>query len=237
MYSPSAPRPYLCVDLPSPHPSRTGPASPRPQLDRRINKSRLTPKEILWRASWPKAFTLILASIMLVFTVIIIALEVANLIIDRSTQLSNTGSTGAGIWSSLSFVIAIVFMYLLGEKKTETLRNVERQKSCCFVLVLRYDSARRWSTFTLCAHFVVLIFIFVLIGLDANAVTPYNNQISSAPAKIQVLKGQLAMAIILILCPLGFIGAYIYTAFVSLFPFRSHTHSVYPPYPVPPQIF
>ena len=215
MYSPAA-RPYFCVDIPSPHPSRSGPASPRPQLDRRANKSRLSPREILWRASWPKAFTLILASIMLVFTVIIIALEVASLIIDRSNQLSNTGSTGAGIWSSLSFVVAIVFMYLL---------------------VLRHDCARRWSTYTLCAHVVALMFMFALIGLDANAVTPYNNQLSSAPAKIQVLKGQLAMAILLILCPLGFFAAYIYTAFVSLFPFRSHTHSVYPPYPVPPEIF
>lgn len=111
MYSPASP--YYCVDIPSPHPSRLGPASP-PQ-DRRREKDLLSPKEILWRASWPKAFTLILASIMLVFTVIIIALEVASLIIDRSNQLSNTASTGAGIWSSLSFVIAIVFMYLLGK--------------------------------------------------------------------------------------------------------------------------
>lgn len=231
MYSPAA-RPYFCMDIPSPHPSRSGPASPRPQLDRRANKSRLSPKEILWRASWPKAFTLILASIMLVFTVIIIALEVASLIIDRSNQLSNTGSTGAGIWSSLSFVVAIVFMYLLGKEDSS-----EDAETTFRLLVLRHDCARRWSTYTLCAHVVALMFMFALIGLDANAVTPYNNQLSSAPAKIQVLKGQLAMAILLILCPLGFFAAYIYTAFVSLFPFRSHTHSVYPPYPVPPEIF
>lgn len=102
---------------------------------------------------------------------------------------------------------------------------------------MRYDCARRWSTYTLIAHLIALLFIFALIGLDANTVTPYNNQISSAPAKIQVLKGQLAVAVLLIFCPLGFICAYIYTAFVSLFPFRSHTHSVYPPYPLPPTVF
>ena len=77
-----------------------------------------------------------------------------------------------------------------------------------------------------------MAFILVLIGLDANAVTPYNNQLSSAPVKIQILKGQLAIAVLLIFCPLSFLGAYIYTAFMSLYPFRAHTESVYPPFPV-----
>ena len=75
----------------------------------------LTAKELLWRDAWPYAFTMILASIMLVLTVITIALEIANLTVDRSNDLSNTGSTGAGLWCSIFFFMAIVFMYLLGE--------------------------------------------------------------------------------------------------------------------------
>jgi hypothetical protein len=75
--------------------------------------------------------------------------------------------------------------------------------------------------------------MFVLIGLDANAVTPYNSLITTAPVKIQLLKGQLALAILMILFPIGFIAAYIYTAFKSLYPFRVDANSVHPSYPVP----
>jgi hypothetical protein len=75
----------------------------------------LPPKEILWRLSWPYVFTLVLASLMLLFTLIIFALEIASLATDSSNQLSNTASTGAGIWCSIFFIIAIVFMYLLGK--------------------------------------------------------------------------------------------------------------------------
>jgi hypothetical protein len=69
--------------------------------------------------------------------------------------------------------------------------------------------------------------------LDANAVTPYNTMISTAPTKIQVLKGQLAVAIIMLVFPLLFLAIYIYTAFMSLFPLRAHPNSVHLPIPIP----
>ncbi len=100
-------------------------------------------------------------------------------------------------------------------------------------LVLSYDSSRIWSTYSLIAHFIALAFICILIGLDANAVTPYNTMVSTAPTKIKILRGQLALAILMLLFPIGFLAAYIYTAFVSLFPLRPHTHSVHPPFPIP----
>ncbi len=80
----------------------------------RQQRSRLTPNEIRWRRAWPYIITLILATVMLLFTLIIFALEIASLTIDGSETLSNTASTGAGIWCSLSFVTAVVFTYLLG---------------------------------------------------------------------------------------------------------------------------
>jgi hypothetical protein len=96
-----------------------------------------------------------------------------------------------------------------------------------------FDSAHIWSVYTLVANLVALAFICILIGLDANAVTPYNPMISSAPTKIQVLKGQLAVAIIMVLLPVSFLAIYIYTAFKSLFPLRAHPNSVHLPIPVP----
>jgi hypothetical protein len=75
---------------------------------------RLSTKEILWRISWPNIFTLVLASLMLLFTLSIFILEIASLAVDSSNNLSNTASTGAGIWCSIFFLIPIVFMFLLG---------------------------------------------------------------------------------------------------------------------------
>lgn len=80
---------------------------------------------------------------------------------------------------------------------------------------------------------ISLIFICILIGLVANAITPYNTMVLSAPKKIQILRGQLAMAILMLIFPIAYFGAYIYTAFVSLFPFRPHPRSVHPPFPLP----
>jgi hypothetical protein len=78
---------------------------------------------------------------------------------------------------------------------------------------------------------IALLFILVLIGLDANAITPYNHLISSAPSKIQLLKGQLALAILMILCPLSFLAAYVYAAFQSLYLFRVRAPPAHSPYP------
>jgi hypothetical protein len=77
-------------------------------------QQRLPPKEILWRQSWPYPCTLVLASLMLLLTIIIFILEISSLASDSSNTLSNTASTGAGIWCSVFFVIAVIFMYLLG---------------------------------------------------------------------------------------------------------------------------
>ncbi len=178
----------------------------------RPRRSRLTPSEIRWRLRWPYIITLILATLMLLFTLIIFVLEIASLTIDGSQTLSNTASTGAGIWCSISFIVAIVFTYLL---------------------VLAYDCSHRWSTYTLMTHLITLIFICILIGLDANAVTPYNTMVSTAPIKIQVLKGQLAVAIVMLLIPILFLAVYIYTAFIRLLPLRAHASSVHLPLPIP----
>lgn len=78
------------------------------------DRLRITPKEILWRISWPYVFTLVLASLMLLFIVAIFILEIASLANDSSNNLSNTASTGAGIWCSIFFIIPVVCMYLLG---------------------------------------------------------------------------------------------------------------------------
>jgi hypothetical protein len=99
--------------------------------------------------------------------------------------------------------------------------------------VIVYDSSRIWSTYCLIANLIAVAFICILIGLDANAITPYNTMVSTAPTKIKILRGQLTLAVLMLLFPIGFLAAYIYTAFMSLFPLRPHTHSVNPPFPVP----
>ncbi len=52
---------------------------------------------------------------MCLFTLIIFALEIISLVIASNNTLSNIDSTGVEIWCSLSFIIAIGFMYLLGK--------------------------------------------------------------------------------------------------------------------------
>ena len=101
-----------------------------------------------------------------------------------------------------------------------------------FFSVLVFHSSRIWATYTLIAHLISLIFICILIGLDANAITPYNT-VTSAPRKIEILRGQLALAVLMLIFPIAFFGVYIYTAFTSLFPFRPHPRSVHPPFPLP----
>jgi cytosine/uracil/thiamine/allantoin permease len=98
--------------------------------------------------------------------------------------------------------------------------------------VLAYHSSRLWSTYCLLANLLVLVFAIILVSLDANAVSPYNALSSTAPKKIQILKGQLAVAIFMLLLPFCFFAIYIYTAFASLRPLRAPNRSVYPPYPV-----
>lgn len=84
-----------------------------PRVVRR--RQRLTPREKRWRLAWPYLTTLILANLMLILTLIIFGLEISSLAIDNSSTLSNTASTGAGIWCSISFLVAVLFMYLLGK--------------------------------------------------------------------------------------------------------------------------
>ncbi|CAF1575679.1 unnamed protein product [Didymodactylos carnosus] len=145
-------------------------------------------------------------------TLAIFLLEIVSLSIDDSKSLSNTASTGAGIWGSIFFIIGVVMM---------------------FMLVFVKKCSRIWSTYTLVANIVVLIVACILIGLDANTVTPYNTQISSAPAKIKVLKAQLALAILMLILSIVYIELYIYTAFHSLYKVSEAWKIVpYPPYPI-----
>jgi hypothetical protein len=51
---------------------------------------------------------------MLLFILAIFILEIASLATDHTNNLSNTASTGAGIWCSAFFLIPVVFMFLLG---------------------------------------------------------------------------------------------------------------------------
>ncbi|UJR24879.1 hypothetical protein I4U23_006248 [Adineta vaga] len=168
-----------------------------------IQRVRLTSHEKRWRRQWPYTITIILATLMLLFTLIIIILEIASLAVDNSNTYSNTASTGAGIWCSLAFLLATVCMYFL---------------------VIVYDCSFLCSLYTLVAHLIASIFICILVGLDANAVTPYNQQLSTAPTKIQILKGQLAVAILMFLFPIAYLAIFIYTAFVSRIPFQ-HVHA------------
>ncbi|CAF0809447.1 unnamed protein product [Rotaria sordida] len=174
-------------------------------------RQRLSLKEIIWRRLWPRIFTVVLASVMLLLIIIIFSLEVASLASDPSNNLSNTASTGAGIWCSIFFVIPVIFMYLL---------------------VSIYHRSRMWSTYTLITHLIALVFICILIGLDANTVTPYNTMGATAPTKIKILRGQLAAAVLMFIFPFSFLAAYIYTAFMSIVSLRSHPRSIHPPFPV-----
>ncbi|CAF1081630.1 unnamed protein product [Adineta steineri] len=162
-------------------------------------------KEIFWRLSWPYLYTLVLASLMILLTIIIFILEIINFLNnDRSNNLSNITIIGAKLSCSVFFLIPAVFMYLL---------------------VLVFDSSRIWSTYTLIANLIALISICILIVVDIYEMTPSDTITST---KIKILKSQLAAAILMFFFPFGFLTAYIYTVFITLFPLHSYTHLVYP---------
>lgn len=81
----------------------------------RRDRRRSSPKELLWRLAWPYVFTIVLASLMLLFILMIFALEIASLATDSSNNLSNTASTGAGIWCAIFFILPVICMYLQGK--------------------------------------------------------------------------------------------------------------------------
>ncbi|CAF1268984.1 unnamed protein product [Didymodactylos carnosus] len=88
-----------------------------PQLKYIEQPHSITPREYIWRTSWPYVLTIILASLMALDTLAIFLLEIVSLSIDDSKSLSNTASTGAGIWGSIFFIIGVVMMFMLGINK------------------------------------------------------------------------------------------------------------------------
>lgn len=92
------------------------PRRPVRYVHRYPKRIQLSPRELLWRTSWPYIFTCILASLMFIFIIVIFILEIASLVNDGSNQLSNTASTGAGIWCSIFFLIPVVCMLLLSNR-------------------------------------------------------------------------------------------------------------------------
>ena len=79
-----------------------------------FNQGRL-PVDIAWKEAWPFLVSNIIASLMLVCTIIIIALEIASLAISTSSFYGNTASTGAGIWCGVDFLFAAGALIILSE--------------------------------------------------------------------------------------------------------------------------
>ncbi|CAF1634820.1 unnamed protein product [Didymodactylos carnosus] len=71
----------------------------------------LTPQEFIWRRSWPYLITFIIAILMAILTLLIFALEVAQLGANSSTFYT-TGTTGAGIWCAVFFGTATVLIFI-----------------------------------------------------------------------------------------------------------------------------
>ncbi len=156
-------------------------------------------------------------------------LNIVSLLIDSNNTISNIDSTGVGIWCSLSFIIAIGLIYLLGKY----LKTIYKTIKFIFFSRLLYDSSHYWSNCIRITNLIAFAFICILIDLDANKVTPYNSMISTVPTKIQILKAQLAIAMISLLFLLSLQASYIYPEFPSHLPLLTHTSSVDLLIPIP----
>lgn len=83
---------------------------------------RISPAELEWKRKWPFLLSSIIAVTIILFSLIIFALEIASLA--RSTEkvtfngntFGNTASTGAGIWCGFFFLVAGVLILLIGKK-------------------------------------------------------------------------------------------------------------------------
>ncbi|CAF1107235.1 unnamed protein product [Adineta steineri] len=163
-------------------------AAPYGQRRRPIGPYRTkSPLDIAWRVTWPYFITTILATMMILCTLLIGALEIASLSKSTSTALyGNTSSTGAGIWCSLFFSIA-----------------------CILILLINYmPHVRLWATIAFIASIIAVCFGIILIGLDSKAIQD-GRAYNSLPVKTQILCAQLAFAIVELLLCFVYIGIYI----------------------------
>jgi phage-related protein len=72
--------------------------------------------DVAWKLTWPSITTTVLASVMIICTIIIGGLEIASLAISTSSSFyGNTSSTGAGFWCGLFFVIAAVLILMISK--------------------------------------------------------------------------------------------------------------------------
>jgi hypothetical protein len=71
--------------------------------------------DIAWKLRWPTVLSSIIAISMIIFTIIIAALEIASLAISTSKSYGNTASIGTGLWCSPFFLLAGVLILMIGK--------------------------------------------------------------------------------------------------------------------------
>jgi len=98
-----------------------------------------------------------------------------------------------------------------------------------FILVRKWDRSRLWATRVLIAQIVLLVFTFILIGIDGSFVssnsaaysllsssnigTSYGNHFT---IKYQIMQAQLAFAILLMFCGFAYVIFYGVVTYLAL---------------------
>ncbi|CAF1329748.1 unnamed protein product [Didymodactylos carnosus] len=129
-----------------------------------------------WKSQFPVYPVLIVAIIQLIFTILIFFLEIGSL---SASSNSIFKPTGCGIWCSAIFLLAIIMT---------------------FIMVLRKDRSRQWSTYVLFAQILLIVFCLIIIGIDGNFVQTWNGlyNLSGFVNKYRIIQAQLAFAILMI---------------------------------------
>ena len=85
---------------------------------------RILSRELNWKLKWPFLISSIIALVIIVFSLVVIALEIASLAhFTSKTEYSgntygNTASTGAGIWCGLFIFVAGILILMISKKTT-----------------------------------------------------------------------------------------------------------------------
>jgi hypothetical protein len=139
---------------------------PRPRRPIGYGQQVLPAGDFEWKLRWPFIITIIIAVVIIIFSITIFGLEIASLAKGTGTAYGNTASTGAGIWCGFFIFVAGVLILLISKENF----FIQKILINSFYDIEFMRRTKLWATIAFIATIVAACFSVILIGLDAKAV-------------------------------------------------------------------
>lgn len=158
------------------------------------------PIDVNWYQTWPKLKSIFLAIVILICSMAIIGLDIANIAIERNKQNgssklgSDTGKVGAGIWCGTMSFFAALFILIIGKQNRTQDCSHENLLISLSVHLVFVRNKRIAATFALAAVTLAFFFLIILIGLIGNAIQ--NNLYANDRTDVDNIQNKLLIAII-----------------------------------------